>query len=1371
MPRTITYQDPVDLKIKEATVDDNTSEEDISSLLKELTKKPETKLDITKDIIGKTLSLGITEPLGMAAGSLAALYNTAANPVKKALGVGTQYDPAATFEAVTQHPLFRYEPTTETGKEFADVVETPFRWLTEATEAAGKKTQEVTDSPAAGALAELGTLIGTMGAIGKGIQVGGKKVVSKYEKHIKELEKKKIDKLLVEPEQKILEGEKDQLASMIRQSEKKQKKAEDKRNRPLEFPQGKREYGAPTVKHPSDLWQLEPMTPMPERGALTGQGIDFTGELPVSRNIERTTEIGPETTLSPFGPNIPGRMFGGLEADALTRPVKTFEDIERQKTLSDETQKRISDIDAAFEQRAAQLDKQKNAEMELIVSESRKQDLAANYEKQLADLNDQRWIEKEKLFRQRLYEERAQNIPERLLEETTPLDIQQRQKYMKPDYTPRWISDVLKEQEGMLSADKQQLRDQIRTITQEIKVEDLIKNRTITGAFDKPLGAKIKGQRGSMNPEVFKEGLAKLAKTLSESEFVRVITEKYGPEFAKGAVALYRQAQETNLDDLKITPFRERSFKKTTERAALELEHGITSGADPVKMLQDIETEFRKLGHEGTRSWKETERLATKMGKSPKEVLKLTEEDMRSDVQVAYVENTMKSTQDIIYNKLDTLLKQAAESGSFETVNPADWVDLIKAVEIHGGLARVAEGKAAEAGRTLKFIQKMQHEKMGNQAKFITDLFESLGGRVKMERMLEIIHNTKFMTDAERARVLRQVSKPTNLELFREFYINTKLTAKSLGPNLIGDAMVVPMAIGERIISAALGTAWQHASKLSMGLIKEPASRVHWQEVGAMYHALHRGTLEGLETASRAWKTETPLDPMTKLETSIVPAIDATRLQLDPNSLIGQGVNLAGTIVRLPGRTMITMDEFFKSLAFRMEANAQLYRKGIAEEKLTGKKLDEYVKKNMDELPKDIAEIAADFSNYQTFNKKLGTAGESLRRFFSGHYAGVYIAPFFRTPVNLVKYAGERSWVGPVPLGIFSRNMHKELAAGGARSQIAMGKMLMGLGISQLIGLMYAEGLITGGGPIDKVERSNWRAENEPYSWKFTKDGPSRTYGRADPIAIPISLTTDYLDVINQAVKSGASWEQLDEFLKSEEAEKAALGIVAMFANAVVNKTWMQGVANAFELLRTPDVGVEQAWYHMATGWIPTVANQWRRELDPVFRQVNSTNEAFKNKFATWSKDLVPLRDQWGEIVTIEKEFPGDQLIKPYDIKTPKNDPVRKEVIRLGIPLKRPQKQIRIDDHTVLELEPKEWDWLQEKAGPEAHEWATRFVTSPQWDNFQDWQKKDVIKDIVNTTRARYKTLLLGEILRNNPDRIKEAREKAYTPIQNSGWE
>jgi hypothetical protein len=115
---------------------------------------------------------------------------------------------------------------------------------------------------------------------------------------------------------------------------------------------------------------------------------------------------------------------------------------------------------------------------------------------------------------------------------------------------------------------------------------------------------------------------------------------------------------------------------------------------------------------------------------------------------------------------------------------------------------------------------------------------------------------------------------------------------------------------------------------------------------------------------------------------------------------------------------------------------------------------------------------AKEVAEYQTFQTPLGKSADRFKTSPTAHILAKLLFPFVRTPINLLKYAGERT-----PLGVFSQEVRDNLA--GKNGAVARDTQIARITLGTMVGVaalrMASQGLITGGGPADKSKKSSCR--------------------------------------------------------------------------------------------------------------------------------------------------------------------------------------------------------------------------------------------------------------------------------------------------------
>lgn len=510
----------------------------------------------------------------------------------------------------------------------------------------------------------------------------------------------------------------------------------------------------------------------------------------------------------------------------------------------------------------------------------------------------------------------------------------------------------------------------------------------------------------------------------------------------------------------------------------------------------------------------------------------------------------------------------------------------------------------------------------------------------------------------------RAATKPSWSDMLYEVWINGLLSG--------------PVTHSTNIISNAATLLWNIPERQLAGMLNPSAVRPG--EAAAMVGGVVESIGDAWRLAWKALKEDKPQFGASKLETP-TKAITSDALEL--TGAAGAAVDFLGNAARLPGRLLMAGDDFFKAIAFRAELRALAKRKAfqeINELGLTGKEAAKRAKeiegRIINDPPDSIKEAAQEFAAYTTFTRDLGEAGSSVQMALQKIPFGRVAVPFIRTPTNIFKFAGERT-----PLALASRAVREEIAAGGDRAALALAKIGLGSMTMAYMATLAANGSITGGGPKDKVLRQQLMDTGwQPYSFKIGNEYIS--YGRIEPLGSLIGLAADATEIMGQ--------------LSEKQANELASALTVALSRNVAQKTFVKGLAGTLNAVTSQDVNTVKSFLEKE---LPTLMpyssalKQTARYNDPVLRDVNSLLDSFQAAIPGYSKDLPPRRNLFGEPILLEGGL-GPDLISPLYTRTIKHDPVRDELVRLGIPVSMPGQTI-----DGIKLTPKIYDRYTELAG------------------------------------------------------------------------
>lgn len=606
--------------------------------------------------------------------------------------------------------------------------------------------------------------------------------------------------------------------------------------------------------------------------------------------------------------------------------------------------------------------------------------------------------------------------------------------------------------------------------------------------------------------------------------------------------------------------------------------------------------------------------------------------------------------------ELQGLARQAA------SVNASD-VDRFlfeRHLAFHGALLEQTSRGAREAGRALQAFQ-------------IT-----AEGAKEQERAIRELLKQSDIDSAGKAAMLASLETPEGMNTFVRQSLRAR-TSDALLEAWINGLLSGPQTHAVNMLSNAMVATWQIPERmLARGIrVLTGGDGVMQGEATAQAFGLLRGTAEGLRLAGKALRTGEASDLFAKIEQRRQRAISSTSFGLEDAGIAGRTVDFLGEMVRLPGRFLAAEDEFFKAVGYRMELNARAYRQAH-QEGLEGRQFAVRVQELINNPPEDLRMAAIDAARYQTFTKPLGERGQRFQGVVNSTPPLKLIMPFIRTPVNIIKFVGERT-----PLAPIAPSIRAEIAAGGARRDIALARISTGSLVMAVAANMADSGLVTGNGPTDSRIRSAMRRTGwQPYS--ILVGDKYVSYSRTDPVGATLGIAADLSEILGQ--------------LDQADAEEVTAATIMAVSQNVISKTYMQGIADVFEVFAnvSPDIGAsrgKQFVQRLAGTVIPAGVAQATRVLDPTLRQADSIVQKIRSRVPGYSEDLPPRLNLWGDPIVLHGGV-GPDIMSPLWESPLRDSPADEEMIRLQVPISMPTRSIR-----GVELEQLEYNRYVELAG------------------------------------------------------------------------
>jgi hypothetical protein len=669
----------------------------------------------------------------------------------------------------------------------------------------------------------------------------------------------------------------------------------------------------------------------------------------------------------------------------------------------------------------------------------------------------------------------------------------------------------------------------------------------------------------------------------------------------------------------------------------------------------------------------ETEQLAYALGMTPDQLLK------RNIGQAFNAEEATAAR---------NLLIQSAANVRDLALKAANGDDTAKLAFVEAGLRHTAiqeqvAGMTAEAGRALSSFRIMSQG--AKDAARLSEALKENGGIADIAKQAQLV--SELDTPQQVSKYLMDARKVTTKDMLIEAWMNGLLSGPQTHvANALGNTITSLWRVGETGAAAVIGGA-RH-------LVTGADDRVMFGEVGAKLYGYLQGAKEGAGAAWRAFATETPSEGLSKLEQRKYQAIPG----------------VAGSLIRIPGRTLLAADEFSKAIARRQAINALSYRTAAQ----AGLRGDSFLAK-LAELranpTDDILSQAKAEADYQTFTKPLGETGQAVQKFANSHPLAKMVIPFVRTPVNILKFAGERS-----PLGLFSSEVRDVLAGskGAAARDEQIAKLSIGSAIGATMVAYAAQGKVTGGGPKDPAERAALQLTGwQPYSIKIGETYYS--YARLEPISTLMGVAADGFEISHK--------------IGDEDATKIAALVVASVSNNVLSKTWTKGVSDLVQVLDDPTRYGPRYLRQQIGTIIPAAAAQIVRAEDPYLRDAQTLLDTLKSRLPGLSQDVAPVRDLWGNAIK-RGGAEGPDAISPLYTSALKNDPIARELINLGVFPAKPDRQIR-----GVQLTAKEYDDYQRVAGALLRYQLEQMMRLPTWGSIPPELRATLVTRGVDKTR------------------------------------
>lgn len=686
----------------------------------------------------------------------------------------------------------------------------------------------------------------------------------------------------------------------------------------------------------------------------------------------------------------------------------------------------------------------------------------------------------------------------------------------------------------------------------------------------------------------------------------------------------------------------------------------------------------------------ETTRLASELNMTPEQLLS------RRKGQAFNAEEALAARQ-ILAKSGNELVNAAKRIQRMDDPGEEQLFAFRQAWMRHNAIQEQVSGMTAEAGRVLQ-----QFRQAADARAVRTDVLNAMnragGGGDNLKDAADVLLDAVEMGPGKFNALSEKLAKPKWRDKASELYINFLLSNPPTHiVNMVSNSITALAQIPEYATGAAIGAARK-------ALLRDKAKeRILASEVGARTLGLLQGTKEGLRLFGRALRTGEADDFVSKVEGDEYKAING----------------LKGEVIRVPTRLLTAEDQLFKGIARRMELNASAVR--IANrEGLKGEAAQQRIAELVADPTDAMLERSLDYGRYLTFQRKLGPAGQAVSTFTSNNLLGKVVVPFVRTPINLMKFATERSPAAPL-----LKEWRDDFRAGGERRDMAIAKSLLGTGLATLMYEAALEGKITGAVPPDPKKAKLLYADGwQPYSVRIGDRWVS--YSRLDPLSTTLGVAADMA-----TLPDGLSDRQKDD--------KATMLVASIMGN-LASKTWLSGMSSFAEGLSDPGRYADSWLQRTVSSFaVPAGVAGVARAIDPVARKRESIGEAIQARVPGMTDELFPRRDVFGEVVGLDSL--GPDFLSPFWQSTQRNDPVVAEMLRIGKGVSAPGKTYSEDGERV-DYTAVEYDRYHELAGRFTYNSLLGLIGSERYAGMSDDGKRKAAQKAIAGARKVARRLL-----------------------------
>lgn len=627
-------------------------------------------------------------------------------------------------------------------------------------------------------------------------------------------------------------------------------------------------------------------------------------------------------------------------------------------------------------------------------------------------------------------------------------------------------------------------------------------------------------------------------------------------------------------------------------------------------------------------------------------------------------------------------------------------------------------------------------------------LYSDMGGLEAARHKLTAFANAE--TSADRAGVLRDSIRAKTVNMFLEYRtMNLLSSLKTHVANLTGNAGMIISETLNRFTGEKMGMGKGIAAGETMAFINGMwASMRKVKEMWSTHKETKGGTLSALKDINGMWNNEAAssligdagLTQRALTKDNALEVIGAAKEKMGlsrEHGLISGGlstmVDYMGRMLGISSEVLLAQDSFFKMIGAGGELAARNHREASRQAGGDQAKYQALMEKFSQKPPADHKKAALAFGQFVTFQTPLSGFTKAVDGMRHQYPLTRALVPFFRTPVNIMKYAarhtpGLASFFGDIRAELNSPDL--------ATRHLAEARVMTGTFVWATVLGMAAEGYLTGNGPTDPEEKEKARAAG----WQPNSLHIGDTY-----------IALDRLDPAAFLLNTAASLVEIYDSMEGDDLDKAMWSGFAAAFRVASERTYLKSIADAFDAVtdwegRKGDMARRGLFTSMVPG--SSFLRSATQAVDPIQREVDGIFDAIRSGIPGASEALPVRRNFLGEAITSDGYY-GPDWLSPLRQSHDKHDPVYDEIHRLSkagykIP-SMPDRHIRHKGQTVKMSGQQYSDFLElsgvglKYGGKNAKEKLAEVIQSKAYQGWTDEQKQTRIKAVIESYRKAAK--------------------------------